>query len=218
MKYGVQTNALFVDNSNLFSSGCIYTHLQSRRFRWFNSFHSYPTRFIAKQAKPLFKYLMQTAAQYIYLPGGMFTYNVRKWWESSCSAIPWTYLEMQRIECYAQPLMHMGLRAAVVWCTHRSSSGTHWAAYPPFFPTSHCLEYTPYNRNASLYRWYVPLGTIYMPITVPHKLSLYCIQYTHIINSCVASFSNLASFCKNCRQRWSPFYCISLPMHHKKFL
>ena len=128
------------------------------------------------------------------------------------------HLEMQRIECYAQPLMHMGLRAAVVWCTHRSSSGTHWAAYPPFFPTSHCLEYTPYNRNASLYRWYIPLGTMYIPITVPHKLSLYCIQYTHIINSCVASFSNLASFCKNCRQRWRPFYCISLPMHHEKFL
>ena len=31
-------------------------------------------------------------------------------------------------------LMHMGPRGAAVWCTDRSSPGTHWAAYPPFFP------------------------------------------------------------------------------------
>ena len=87
---------LFTKNEIWRADGCLicwqlkpfqlWVHLHT----FANSFHSCSTRFIAKQAKPLFKYLMQTAAQYTNLPEGLLTYYVRKWWESSCSAIPWT--------------------------------------------------------------------------------------------------------------------------------
>ena len=53
-------------------------------------------------------------------------------------------LYLQHISMQCWPLMHMGLGGGAVWCTDRSSPGTHWdwVAYPTFFSTSHCLEYT----------------------------------------------------------------------------